>query len=83
VDNVFKLIKLHLHYFYGILKCFIYSFIDIKTWKHICILGFLLFKTPFIICETKLFIFKMHGIPYIDDYEGLKLKKTCNNVLMW
>jgi hypothetical protein len=25
----------------------------------------------------------MHGSPYIDDYEGFKLKKTCNNVLMY
>jgi hypothetical protein len=30
------------------------------------------------LCETEPFILKMHGKSYIDDYEGILLKKTQN-----
>jgi len=42
---------------------------------------FFKYKTSLIICATKPFILKMHGNMYIDDYEGLVLKRTWNYII--
>jgi len=59
---------------------FVYWYKDLG--KQLLTRSFLL-QMSFTLCESKIFISKIHGGPYIVDYEGLELKETWNYVLMW
>jgi len=58
----------------------IYWYKDLGKWL---LIGSFLFQTSLIVCETKPFIIKIHGNPYIDDCEALDLKKPLNYILIW
>jgi len=75
MDYVFILMNLILNDFLWNSQMFhLLSYLYKDLGKQLLI-GSFLFQTSLIVCETKPFIIKIHGNPYIDDCEALDLKK--------
>jgi hypothetical protein len=80
VDKVSILVNFHFNIFLWNFEMFhllIYWYKDLG--KQLLTRSFLL-QMSFTLCESKIFISKIHGGPYIVDYEGLELKETWNYV---